>query len=239
MKILIVEDEMIISEDIAMILEGQDYEVTDQVTNFEDALSSLTRNLPDLALLDINLASQKSGIDIGQAIKEIFDIPFIYTSSLGSPKVIEAAKATNPAAYLIKPFREEQLLAAIEVAMENFANSNTKDSENESIAMFNNSIFIKENHRFVKLLVADIAFIKKSDNYLEIHTKTARHLVRGSLTGFLEKLSFDKMFRAHKSFAINLESVQEITPQYVTVNDIEIPLSKSYSGNLKKHFRLF
>ncbi len=239
MKVLIVEDEMIISEDIAMILESQGYEVTDQATDYEDAIASIAKECPDLALLDINLAGQKTGIDVAHAINEKYNFPFIYTSSLGSSKIIEEAKATNPSAYLIKPFREEQLLAAIEVAMANFTKEAATDSENESITMFNDSIFIKVDHRFVKLLVKEIIYIKKSDNYLEIYTKTATHLVRASMGSFLEKLSFDKMFRAHKSYAINMEFVQDISPQHVTVNDVEIPLSKSYAGNLKKHFRLF
>jgi DNA-binding LytR/AlgR family response regulator len=47
------------------------------------------------------------------------------------------------------------------------------------------------------------------------------------------------MFRTNKSFAINLDFVQDITPQYVTVNDVEVPIAKSYAEDLKKYFRLF
>lgn len=239
MKILIVEDEMIISEDVAMMLEDCGYTVVGQAMDFEEAISLIESEKPDLVLLDINLQGDKDGIDVAERMNEMLKIPFIYSSSLGDPMTIERAKKTNPSAYLVKPFKEEQLFAAIEVAMSNFEGRRQANSTEEKLTVFNDSIFIKEGHRFLKLKLQEIVYVSKSDNYLEIYTSNTRHIIRSSIGGFLEQINLPNLFRTHKSYAVNLHFVTDVRPNAIKLGEIEVPLAKTYSEALKSQLRIF
>jgi len=238
MKILIVEDEMIISEDICMMLEEQDYEVTDQVVDYDDAIGSISENPPDLVLLDINLIGSKDGIQVANWINGNKRIPFIYTSSLGDPLTISRAKETNPSAYLLKPFKEEQLIAAIEIAMANFSMEKGEE-ESEAIPIFNDAIFVKIGHKYIKTKISDIRYISKSDNYIELHCSDKKHIIRASIGGFIERLGYDKIYRTHRSYAVNIDYVSDISPTSIKIGDHEIPLSKNHSKDIMNRLKIF
>lgn len=243
MKVLIVEDEIIISEDIAGMLESQSYEVTDQVIDYDEAVLSLRDNPPDLVLIDINLAGAKDGIDLAHTINQTNKVPFMYTSSLSDPATIARAKKTQPATYLVKPFQDEQLFAAIEMAMSNFVNQDvTNDSPHgpeERLPIFNNSIFIKDGHRFKKLALDDIIYVQKSHNYLEIYAENSKHLIRVSMNYFIDQIEQEQLFRVHKSYAVNPNKITEVLPTMVRLGQVDVPLSRSYTEELKKHLRIF
>lgn len=240
MKILIVEDEMIISEDVCMILEENEYEVTDQVVDYEGAIESISQNRPDLVLLDINLRGVKDGIDVAQWIKDNHQIPFIFTSSLGDRATIQRAKATNPSGYMVKPFKEEQILATIEVAISNFnQNSDSEIREEEKIALINDAIFVKHHNRYVKVGLNEIMYIEKADNYLIIHTSANKFMIRASISSFMDQLPNLKLVRTHKSYAVNFEYVTDIGANYVMLNTLEVPLSKTYSDDIRSNLSMF
>lgn len=114
-QILVVEDEAVVAEDIRKILQSYDYEVPEAISTGEAAIKSINKTRPDLILLDIMLKDKISGIDVA---KHIFDlnIPVIYLTAYSDKDVIEKAKATGPFGYLIKPFRERELIATIQMA---------------------------------------------------------------------------------------------------------------------------
>lgn len=239
MRILIVEDEMIISEDMAGMLEDSGYTVVGQAIDFDEAISMIESEKPDLVLLDINLQGEKDGIDVAERLNEIVKIPFIYSSSLGDQGTVGRAKKTNPSAYLVKPFKEEQLIAAIEIAMSNFAISGKRQADEEKLTIFNDAIFIKDGQRFTKLRLANIVYVSKSDNYIDIHTTDARYIVRSSISGFLDQVNFPNLFRTHKSYAVNLHFVTDVNPNTIKLGEIEIPLAKTYADALKSQLRIF
>ena len=120
-RVLIVEDEVPIAQDIANILEGIDYVVSGIAYHADKALSELKYNCPDIVLLDINLEGEKDGIDIANIIKSQYELPFIYLTSYGDKNTIERAKPTRPMGYIIKPFDETDLFSALEIALYNFS----------------------------------------------------------------------------------------------------------------------
>jgi len=123
-KVLIIEDEPLIAEDIAACLRRCDYRVTGIVYSAEDALPELARNPPDIAMIDINLNGGQEGISIANAINERFYIPFVYLTSYSDRKTLELAKHTGPSGYIVKPFTEAGLCATLEVALHNFTQKN-------------------------------------------------------------------------------------------------------------------
>ncbi|HZV44263.1 MAG TPA: response regulator [Saprospiraceae bacterium] len=120
-KILIVEDEVLIARDIARTLKGIDYEVTGIAYDGQSALKELKAYLPDLAILDINLGGEPDGIAVAKYIQDTLDIPFIFLTSYASEMIIDKAKRTRPMGYIVKPFSEKDLFSAIEIALYNYS----------------------------------------------------------------------------------------------------------------------
>lgn len=123
-KILIVEDEPIIAEDIAALIERNDFVVSAIVYTKENALHELQTNLPDLVLLDINLNGEMDGLLIAEKINEQFNIPFIFITSYSDKSTLEKAKYTEPSGYIVKPFNEGGLYSTLEIALYNHAQKN-------------------------------------------------------------------------------------------------------------------
>jgi DNA-binding NarL/FixJ family response regulator len=127
MKLLVVEDEPLIAEDIAQTLVRNDFEVSGVMYTKEEALHSLQTNLPDMALLDINLNNHNEGIEIADWINQHIHIPFIFITSYSDKLTLEKAKYTEPSGYIVKPFTEAGLCSAVEIA---FYNHTQKHKQN-------------------------------------------------------------------------------------------------------------
>jgi len=120
-RVLIVEDDIFIAQDISEHLENLDYQVSGIAYNAADAISQLDNNLPELVLLDINLGEGKDGIDVAEHINTHFQLPFIFLTSYASKSILDRAKLTQPAGYIVKPFEEKDLYSTIEIALFNHA----------------------------------------------------------------------------------------------------------------------
>ncbi|MCB0632398.1 MAG: response regulator transcription factor [Saprospiraceae bacterium] len=120
-KILVVEDDPIISMDIADQLSALDYEVIGQAYDAPSALEELSKKQPDLAMLDIDLGGDQDGVDIAHYINRHHGIPFIYLTSFADRTTLARVKETQPAGYIVKPFDQKDLLSQIEIALFNHA----------------------------------------------------------------------------------------------------------------------
>ena len=119
-KVLIVEDDPLIAIDIEQILNNLNFWVIGIAFNADDALNLIQQNLPDIVLLDVNLESDKDGINIAEIINEKYKVPFIYLTAHADKATLERAKKTKPAGYIVKPFDERDLLAGIEIGLYNY-----------------------------------------------------------------------------------------------------------------------
>jgi signal transduction histidine kinase len=117
-KILIVEDEFIVAEDIACRLEKLGYQVVGMAASGENAIEMAAENEPDLILMDIVLQGELDGINTAQEIKERFAIPVIFLTAYADQKTFQRAKLTEPFGYLTKPFQQRDLQTNIELALQ-------------------------------------------------------------------------------------------------------------------------
>lgn len=115
--ILIVEDDPIISQLIGWRLEKMGFFVSGKTPTGEEALDKIKDGRPDLILIDINLPGTMDGIELARTIKEQFQIPFIFLTAYTDSETISRAIDTEPAGYLIKPFKDEELKVMIELAL--------------------------------------------------------------------------------------------------------------------------
>ncbi|MBI4979227.1 MAG: PAS domain S-box protein [Spirochaetes bacterium] len=116
-SILIVEDEYIIAQDIAERITQLGYRAAGRAARFEDAVALAKSAMPDLILMDIMLDGTRDGIDTARAIREEHDIPVIFITAYADDAMIKRATAVAPYGYLIKPFNDRELAAAIETAL--------------------------------------------------------------------------------------------------------------------------
>src|ERR1700712_5041556 len=114
-KILIVEDELIVATDLRLILERKGFTVCGVARSYEAAMEIIEKSKPDIVLLDIFLTGSLTGIDIAKKLKEE-NIAFIYISANANEEILAAAKPTEPYGFIVKPFREKDLLVTIAIA---------------------------------------------------------------------------------------------------------------------------
>lgn len=116
-KILIVEDERIVARDIEKRLTKLGYLVVASVASGEAALEQIHIHHPDLVLMDIQLKGKMDGIETTEQIRIEFDIPVVYLTAYADEDTLQRAKITEPFGYIVKPFDERDLHAAIEIAL--------------------------------------------------------------------------------------------------------------------------
>ncbi|QTA78265.1 Two component system response regulator/histidine kinase [Desulfonema limicola] len=116
-KILVVEDEALVADDMAASLEDLGYNVTSIAASGKDAIESARREPPDLVLMDIFLKGELDGIETAHKILSIMDIPVIYVTAYADEKILERAKITEPFGYLVKPFHNRDLHINISMAL--------------------------------------------------------------------------------------------------------------------------
>ncbi len=137
-RLLIVEDERIIAEDIKRTLLQFDYNVIEIISYGEIVLERFDELNPDLILMDIMLAGKMNGIETAGRIKEKHNVPIIYLTAYANEPILESAKITEPFGYLIKPFEEHELHATIEMAFyRNKIENNLRLSEEKYRLLFN------------------------------------------------------------------------------------------------------
>lgn len=116
-RILVVEDEGIVAKSIKDMLTRLGYEVPAIAASGEDAIKRAAEHKPDLVLMDIVLRGTVDGIEAAKEIRARFDIPVIYLTAYADDTTVSRAKMTAPYGYLVKPFNERELHAALEIAL--------------------------------------------------------------------------------------------------------------------------
>jgi CheY-like chemotaxis protein len=119
-KILVVEDDKIISLDIQRVLNAVGYDVPTSVSTGEDAIKFAKELLPDLILMDISLKGNMDGIHAASKIKKL-KIPIIFLTAYKNQSLIDRAKETDPYGYILKPYDEHELKLTIDMALKKHA----------------------------------------------------------------------------------------------------------------------
>lgn len=114
-QILIVEDQFIEAHDLQLILEKANYNVIGIVRSVDQALEVIQTQKPDLVFVDIMLKGSQTGIDLAHILKEK-NIGFIFVSANSSKGILDQAKTTHPYGFIVKPFREQDILTTLEIA---------------------------------------------------------------------------------------------------------------------------
>lgn len=116
-KILVVEDEAIVAHDIRMQLQKLGYEAVGHASQGEDAITLASALVPNLVLMDIQLAGAMDGIATAQLMRTQLGIPVVFLTAFDADDTLERAKLTEPYGYILKPFTERDLRTVLTMAL--------------------------------------------------------------------------------------------------------------------------
>ena len=213
-KILIVEDEVIVALEIKKTLEKYKFSVTDTVTNYYDAIDSVKSNEPDIIFMDIKLENSKDGVKTATKIKTIKDIPIIYLTAFSDEQTIYRAIETQPVSYIIKPFKREELKSSVLLGIYKFNNKDKQISNHSYTNIGYNyyydfkcsNLFYKDEHiklslnerKFIELLIkakgSELSF-----EYIEEQIWNDREVSESTLRTLVYRLSAKLEFKLIKS----------------------------------------
>lgn len=233
-KILLVEDDLVIATDLRGFLEEAGHSVTAIARDRKEALLSIKSNPPDLALIDITLGNiEDEGIQIAKEILSQHWIPFIYLTAHSDDKTIKKGAETSPSAYMLKPFRIAELLVQIRLAHENFIKSNNDSQQPRTENLY---FPLKTGH--IRTRPEEVLFLKAQGHCTEIYVTYHKkpHII-GTNLGTLEKyFSTANFIRLSKSLFINLDHVVQIERSHIYMGEDKLPVEIS-EANRKELLR--
>lgn len=233
---------MIIAEDMRFLLESLGYEVVGITGEPNEAKRILSAAEPDIAVVDITLGTKQLGLPLAEEIQEKFNIPFIFCTSHADPITIRKATKLHPHGYLVKPFDQNDLYTAIEIAIANFSGRKkavkVEEKVEEEDFIVKDALFIKKGNLYVKVKVGQILYLTPDGNYTYIFdSEKKKHLVRMPLKDLHGQLPKNKFFRTHRSYVVNMDHVSAINNQNVFVGNTKVPLGKNFREDLLSMIR--
>lgn len=211
MRAVIIEDDFIVADHLQMVLNSMGVSVINVVDNLDDAEKTLSLGI-DFYLLDIRLSKEHNGINFGKRLRSL-KIPFIYLTANNEMRTMNDAIATEPEAYISKPFKESDVIATVELLR-----LRIKKSPSILVIGPKGSREILEKH---------ILYCEAEGSYTRIFTENETILQRMTLREIEHKLS-DSFLRIHRSYLVNKQMITSQKANAVFIGNIELPISKSY-----------
>lgn len=234
-KILVVEDEMLIGAKIALYLAELGYEVTGVLPRAEDALPHVLEDMPDMALLDVRLKGKMDGIELAETLQKEYSLPVIFLTANADDGTFNRAKNAKPFAFLQKPFRKTELKRALELAVTQMelaaapheAEHVTDREEEKDAFLLRDRIFLRTKDRMVKILYSDILYVEAERSYCKVVTTQQEYLMTMPMKKFEDMLPIELFQRSHRSYLVNLHHVEAIVESQLMVGEKYLPLSSS------------
>ncbi|MEA2096014.1 MAG: response regulator [Candidatus Cloacimonadota bacterium] len=171
-RILIVEDEKIIAEDIKSTLLKFNYEIPEIVANGEIAVRKAEELKPDLILMDIMMEGNINGIEAAKQVYQKFEIPIVFLTAYSDEKILEQAAESSPFGYLIKPFEDRELRATIEMAFyKSKMEKRLRKNRNFLLKVIDtvpNNIFVKDK---------DGKYLMVNDSFAELYNTKPKKMI--------------------------------------------------------------
>lgn len=216
-KILVVEDEVIVAQDIAGRLKKLGYAVTATVSSGEEAIQKALENPPDLVLMDIVLKGDMDGVTAAEKIRANRYVPTVFLTAYADDQTLQRAKLTDPFGYIIKPFQQNDLRVAIEIALHRHE-METKMRESLKAAETVRESVEEKSHR--------------QNQYISM----AAHELRNPLNAILisaELLDLDRTRSRDESQVRTLRLVHSATQKMNQLIDDMLFMGRAESGQLK------
>ena len=238
MKIVLLEDEIIVASDIKSRLGSMGYPDVEIHDNGIDFLAHIEEHGADLCLIDVNINGDINGIETVTRMQDKIQIPIIYLTAQGDKETFDQAKSTKPSAYLLKPYNQFELQATIELAIEQFDGNTDEKEEDKSLNVVADKVFIKYNGRYDRINLSDILYLEAFGNYTEINTEEKKYTIVTQLGKLEATLSDNYLFRCHRSYIINLNKVDGFDDSCAFIEKKLVPISKGQRSEFMSRLRI-
>lgn len=234
-KVLLVEDEKQHLENALEMLEDLGFTEIHHTDNAQDAITLLLDHSPQVAILDIGLKGNKSGLQLANEIKQLQPIPIIFATSFDQDQIIEKASSMAPVAYLVKPLAKPNLKAALHLAFSQTHREVSSLSGHQAIEKEaqgkDDFVFVKTTMGRKKVQFNNIDYVEIDGNrYCRVYVKGKGYRMRSTLGDLLTKLPEEQFVRIHRAHFINLHQLEQINEvdNWVLVNGVELDIGKAY-----------
>lgn len=211
LNILIVEDEFLVAADLEESLLSLGYTVQNCVATGQGAIDEVTRNLPDLILMDIVLKGQMNGIEAATLIQQKHNVPIIYLTANADIGTVEKAKFSLPYGYILKPFTEKELQTNIEIARFKFENDMKSKLESDQ---FNTFFKLSDQQKDVLIVEADsgaldrvklpdIYYIEEEGDICKVHLFSDFIMVKLSMQELKKRLPEENFLQVNADCIVN------------------------------------
>jgi two-component system, LytTR family, response regulator LytT len=217
-KILIVDDEVLIAEQLKKYILEAGHTCCGHATCYKEAVELLEKEKPNLVLLDIQIYGNRNGIDLARYINSSCHTPFIYLTSHFENSTVMDAASTRPAGYLTKPYQVETLKTTIEICLYN----NLLNAEDSQV------LEILEGKKIHTFVPEEIYYVVAEQVYAKVVSSKSNLTIRKSLQEIARIVEDNQFLRVHKSYIVNLRHIKQVTATYVVVNNTKIPVGRTF-----------
>lgn len=222
-KILIVDDEVLIAEDIKDTLISFGIKKIAMAHEKDEAIKMVDYFAPDVVLLDIRMENETDGIEIGKYVANNTQKTFIYITAHSDVEMINKIIKTKPIAYITKPVKKSDLYASISLAIEKIK------------SIRKNVLKIKNGYSFILVPYDSILYIKSDGNYVDIYCTEKKYAIRQSLDSILLDLDESIFLKIHRSYIVNTNKIIQFSKKEVVIQSLTLPVSRSLGDKLE-HF---
>jgi two-component system, LytTR family, response regulator len=250
-RVVVADDELLARKKLRLLLGSEpQVEVVAECSNGRETVSAIRSFRPDLLLLDIQMPDL-DGFEVLSEISSDEMPPVIFTTAYDQ-YAIRAFEA-HALDYLLKPFDQDRLHAAIWRAGVEIRKSKDQDLTNRVLALlsavksgkrpvpeFDDRLTIRTNGRVVFLNLEEIHWVEAAANYVRLNTGKDSYLFRETISRVSERLSTGSFVRIHRSMIVNINKIKELIPvnsgEYVVVlhSGKELSCSRGYRANLEQ-----
>lgn len=235
--ILIIEDDLLVAKDIKEIVEAEGFNAVANITNYKMAIESIQNLNPNLVFVDINLSgTNQEGIRIAKFLHHLDKTPFIIVTSSYDKLTLEKIKPTRPYGFILKPFRDIDIIVNSILAINNFNHRKIdpqrieNEVPNETPFRIRNVIDYINQNIYNKIDIEDLAKITKWKKHhfirvfssiigktpykyiLERKMEIAKSLIE-STNQPIQEISFDLSFQNYSNFYLAYKKIFNVSPE--------------------------
>jgi two-component system, LytTR family, response regulator LytT len=229
-KVLLVEDNLDLANNIKEILENLEFNVVGIFDQSDLVLNYLKLNTVDLLLVDIMIKGNHDGIELARQVRLDYKIPLVFITAFSENEILRRALEVEPDGYLLKPFNKENLKTTLALAYSSFG---LKTEKLKNSTVDNKTLQIRDKGFKILINTDDVVYAKADGLYTKIFTRGKSYVVRDILKDIETKLPADEFLRVHKSYLVNKNHIKSFNGKFVVVEDQFIPIRKGYFKILK------
>ena len=241
-SVVVIEDEPPARAKLGRFLsELSDFRVVSEAATVEAGIAAVASAVPDVIYLDIQLGT-RSGFDVIDGIREIASPLVVFTTAYSEYAV--RAFEVQALDYLLKPFDRERFMRSVEKVRAALAEPDRSDLEERVRRLLAEipgrpaparQILVRETERAFFLSVDDIQRVSAAGNYVEVYAGGKVHLVRDSLTSFINQLDPAEFLRIHRSHVVRVSFIAELRPLFH--GDYELVLRDGQTLALSRRYK--